>query len=268
MTKRSIEPNGGNTRTLLLLLALNLLAVPGWSQFAQAELLGVVTSSDGTTLPGVTVTARDIATGRTRSVSTAQSGSYAMIGLQPGTYSVTFELTGLTTVESRDVELRLGQKRRLNATMEMATVAETITVTARPHLVDVDSKQVGDTLTAEEFRDLPTQNRSFVLFAALVPGVIPNPQTNSSSGDALYINGQHQSNNSFRVDGAQNDDPTVGAIAGAQVRTAIEAIQEFQVVTSQFDAEFGRSTGGILNAITRSGTNAVKGSAFAFFQNA
>jgi hypothetical protein len=249
-------------------LALSLLAVPGWSQLAQAELLGVVSSSQGTGLPGVTVTARDTATGRMRSVSTAQTGSYAMIGLRPGTYSVTFELTGLTTVESKGVELRLGQTRRLNATMEMASVAETITVTARPHLVDVDSKQVGDTLTAEEFRDLPTQNRSFVLFAALVPGVIPNPQTNSSSGDALYINGQHQSNNSFLVDGAQNDDPVVGAIAGAQVRTAIEAIQEFQVLTSQYDAEFGRTTGGVLNAITKSGTNAVSGSAFAFFQNA
>lgn len=191
-----------------------------------------------------------------------------MIGLRPGTYSVTFELTGLTTVESKGVELRLGQTRRLNATMEMASVAETITVTARPHLVDVDSKQVGDTLTAEEFRDLPTQNRSFVLFAALVPGVIPNPQTNTASGEALYINGQHQSNNSFLVDGAQNDDPTVGSIGGAQVRTAIEAIQEFQVLTAQYDAEFGRVTGGVLNAVTKSGTNTVKGSAFAFFQDA
>jgi hypothetical protein len=249
-------------------LALSLVAVPGWTQFAQAELLGIVTTSDGATLPGATVTARDTATGQTRSVTTTRGGSYAMVGLRPGTYSVTFELAGLATVESKDVELRLGQKTRLNATMEMAKVAERVTVTARPHLIDVDSKQVGDTLTAEEFRDLPTQNRSFVLFAALVPGVIPNPQTNSSSGDALSINGQHQSNNSFLVDGAQNDDPVVGSIAGAQVRTAIEAIQEFQILTSQYDAEFGRTTGGVLNAITKSGTNAVSGSAFAFFQNA
>jgi len=255
-------------RGFVTFIALAFTATSALGQFAQAELLGIVTSRESVGLQGVIVTARDVATGRTRSAITMDGGTYAIAGLKPGSYSVTFELEGLKTVQTNGVELRLGQKRRLNATLEMTSIAETITVTAKRHLLDIDSKHVGDTLTAEEFRDLPTQNGSFVLFAALVPGVIPNPQTSSSSADALYINGQHQANNSFQVDGAKNNDPTVGSQAGAQVRTALEAIEEFQVVTSQYDAEFGGATGGMLNAITKSGTNEVKGSAFAFFQQA
>jgi len=255
-------------RTLLLLLALTLLAAPVFGQVLQSELSGVVTSAGGTVLSEVIVSVRDDATGRTRSIATAPNGSYVIAGLKPATYVVTFELPGLKSVESRGVELRLGQETRLDVTLTMTAITETVTVTAKPHLLDVDSAHVGDTLVAEEFRDLPTQNRSFVLFAALVPGVIPNPHTDSSSADALYINGQHQSNNSFRVDGAKNDDPLAGSQGGAQVRTALDAIQEFQIVTSQFDAEFGGATGGVLNAITKSGTNDVKGTAFSFFQQA
>jgi hypothetical protein len=178
------------------------------------------------------------------------------------------QITGFATVESRGVEMRVGQTTRLMTTLRPAAISETITVGARPHLIDIASSDVGDTVTAEDFRDLPTQNRNFVLFAGLVPGVIPNPQTNSESADALYINGQHQANNSFRVDGGRNDDPLAGSIGGAQVRTAIEAIQEFEIQTAQFDAEFGSATGGVLNAITKSGTNEVRGSAFVFLQNA
>src|SRR5437867_3873616 len=255
-------------RHIFIVLALSLATAPALAQFAFAELSGIVVSADGRPLETVTVTARDRATGLRRSAVTTGRGTYGIVGLNPGRYIVTFELPGFNIVNVHGVELRLGQTTRLNATLDVASVAETMTVTAQPHLVDVESTQVGDTLTAEEFRDLPMQNRSFVLFAALIPGVIPNPQTNSSSADALYINGQHQSNNSFLVDGTRNDDPAVGSMAGAQVRTAIEAIQEFQVLTGPYNAEFGAATGGVLNAITKSGTNQLKGSAFAFFQNA
>jgi outer membrane receptor protein involved in Fe transport len=255
-------------RTVWILVALSLAAVPAPGQFAFAELSGTVVAPDGTRLSRVAVTARDPATGLRRSATTTDAGTYVIAGLKPGTYLVTFKLSGFTTVESQGVELRLGQTTQLLIRLQPLALSETINVIANPQLIDVETKQIGDTLTADEFRDLPTQNRSFVLFAALVPGVVPNPQTDTSSSDALYINGQHQANNSFRVDGAKNDDPTTGSIAGAQVRTAIEAIQEFQVLTSQYDAEFGGATGGVLNAITKSGTNAVKGSAFVFSQQA
>jgi outer membrane receptor protein involved in Fe transport len=249
-------------------LALALAAVAARGQSGFAELSGTVTSSDGAPLRGVAVGARNVETGQQRSASTADAGTYTLTGLRPGRYAVTFERTGFATLESRGVELRLGETTHLAAKLEPAAISENITVTAAPHLIDLESNAVGDTLTSEEFRDLPTQNRNFVLFAGLIPGVIPNPQTGSSSSDALYINGQHQANNSFRVDGGRNDDSLAGSIGGAEVRTAIEAIQEFQVLTTQYGAEFGSVTGGVLNAITKSGTNQLTGSAFAFFQNA
>ena len=255
-------------RICSIALALALAAAAARGQFALAELSGAVTASGGEMLPGVAVTARDVNTGNRRAATTSDTGTYAIAGLRPGTYVVTFEHAGFTTVENRGVEMRVGQTTRLMATLRPAAISETITVRARAHLIDIASSDVGDTLTAEDLLDLPTQNRNFVLFAALVPGVIPNPQTGSESSDALYINGQHQANNSFRVDGGRNDDPLAGSFGGAQVRTAIEAIQEFEVLTAQYDAEFGSATGGVLNAITKSGTNEVRGSAFIFFQNA
>lgn len=247
---------------------LAFAAAAARGQFALAELSGTVSASDGLTLPGVAVTARDADTGNRHSATTSDAGTYAIAGLKPGTYVVTFDRAGFTTVESRGVEMRVGQTTRLMTTLRPAAISETITVAARTHLIDVASSDVGDTLTAEDLRDLPTQNRNFVLFAGLVPGVIPNPQTNSESSDALYINGQHQANNSFRVDGGRNDDPLAGSFGGAQVRTAIEAIQEFEILTARYDAEFGSATGGVLNAVTKSGTNDVRGSAFMFLQNA
>ncbi len=134
-------------------------------------------------------------------------------------------------------------------------------------LIETTSKEIGGTFTAQEFEALPSQSRSALLFASLLPGVIGFPSTESTASDALFVNGQDDNNNSFNVDGANNDDDVIGARAGAQTRTPIEAIQEFQVVTTQFDAEFGRTVGGVLNAVTKSGGNAFNGSAFGFFQD-
>jgi len=253
------------------LRAFAIFAVLSLAAFAvnaqHAELAGLASTTDGGVLRDVAVTVRDPATGARRTATTSEDGLYAMAGLRPGTYIVTFERPGFTTIHHRDIALRLGQTTQINATLQ-PSVSEQMTVTSSGYLIDISTKQLGASITADEFRDLPSQNRSFVLFAGLVPGVIPNPQTDSSSSDALAINGQHQANNSFRVDGVANDDPVVGSQSGAQVRTAIEAIQELQVVTSQFDAELGGATGGVLNAITKSGTNDVKASVFAFFQDA
>lgn len=244
------------------------VATPAIAQFDHSGLSGTVTSDDGAPIEGVVVSARHSATGRQRSVKTGRGGTYAVAALKPGSYVVSLQRDGFTNVTFNDVELRLGQTTQLSGVLEPASVTDSITVTARPHVIDLDSHQLGDTLIAAEFTDLPTQNRSFVLFAGLVPGVVPNPQTNSSSNDGLYINGQHQANNSFRVDGALNDDDIVRSQAGAQVRIPIEAIQEFQVLTSQYDAEYGGATGGVLNAVIKSGTNSVTGTAFGFFQRA
>lgn len=250
----------------LAIACMVLAASQAGAQLANASLSGTVTGADGAGLPGVTVTVRNQESGLVRTSVTAENGTYAISGLKPGIYEVSFDLEGFPAVLRRDVALRVGQETRLGATLTLEQIEESITVTGDAPIIETTSKEIGGTLTTQEFRDLPTQNRSFALFAALLPGVTPVPSTESTSADAIFANGQDDNNNSFNVDGANNDDDVIGARAGAQTRTPIEAIQEFQVLTSQFDAEFGRSTGAVLNAVTKSGGNSSHGSAFSYFQ--
>jgi outer membrane receptor protein involved in Fe transport len=250
----------------LAIVFMVLAASQAGAQLANASISGTVTGADGAGLPGVTVTVRNQESGLVRTSVTAENGSYAISGLKPGIYEVSFDLEGFPAVVRRDVALRVGQETRLGATLTLEQIEESITVTGDAPIVETTSKEIGGTLTTQEFQDLPTQNRSFALFAALLPGVTPVPSTESTSADAIFANGQDDNNNSFNVDGANNDDDVIGARAGAQTRTPIEAIQEFQVLTSQFDAEFGRSTGAVLNAVTKSGGNRFHGSAFSYFQ--
>lgn len=244
-----------------------LCTAPAVAQFANADLAGVVSDPDGAPLPGVTVTALSDSTGQSRITVSSANGAYAINGLQPGAYSVSFQLEGFQNRTVPNVQLRVGQETRLNATLQIGAIEETLTVTGEAPTVEVTSKEIGGTLTTQEFESLPTQNRSALLFAALLPGVIPSPSTESTASDALFINGQDDNNNSFNFDGANNDDDVIGARAGAQARVPMEAVQEFQVLTTQFDAEFGRAVGGVLNAVTKSGGNRFAGTVFAFVQD-
>ncbi len=252
---------------VFIALALGIGLQPALGQFANADLQGSVTDIDGGALPGVVVTARNEASGVARTTVTSATGRYVVNGLKPSLYTVTFQLEGFQTSQVTNVRLLVGQMTALNATLQLGVVEETLMVTSEAPLVETTSKEVGGTLTEAEFEELPTQNRSFALFAALLPGVVPSPSQESTASDTLFINGQDDNNNSFNVDGANNDDDVIGARAGAQARTPLEAIQEFQILTTQFDAEFGRSTGGVLNAITKSGGNAFEGVVFGYFQD-
>jgi outer membrane receptor protein involved in Fe transport len=251
----------------VLITGLMLAAVPASSQFANADLAGTASDADGAVLPGVTVTATNQASGLSRTTLSAANGAYSINGLKPGDYSVSFELDGFQSVAKTGVGLRVGQETRLDASLEVGTIEEAITVTSAAPVVEVTSKEIGGTLTAQDFESLPTQNRSALLFASLMPGVVPATSTESTASDTIFVNGQDDNDNSFNIDGANNDDDVIGARAGAQARTPMEAIQEFQVLTSQFDAEFGRSVGGVLNAVTKSGGNSFSGSAFYFLQD-
>lgn len=257
-------------RLLILVTATSLvvgIAPAAVAQFANADLAGTVTGDDGVPLAAVAVTATQESTRLSRSTTTAANGSFAIQGLQPGIYTVAFAKEGFQALEQTGIELRVGRQARLDVRLDLRTVEEAIQVTGEAPLVEVTSKEVGGTFTAREFEALPSQSRSALLFAALLPGVVGFPSTESTASDALFVNGQDDNDNSFNIDGANNADDVIGARAGAQARTPIEAIQEFQVLTTQFDAEFGRTSGGVLNAVTKSGSNAFHGSVFAFFQD-
>ena len=129
------------------------------------------------------------------------------------------------------------------------------------------SKEIGGNITSETLVQLPSVNGNFIGFIGLLPGIVPSISTESFGSDSISVNGQDPRNNNYTVDGGNNNDDVIGQRAGMQARTPIEAIQEFQVITSQFDAEFGRTSGAVVNAVTKAGTNNLHGSAFGFFQD-
>ena len=129
------------------------------------------------------------------------------------------------------------------------------------------SKQIGGNVTSQELNDIPSINRNFTTYLGTLPGVTAFISTDSFGADSIRINGQGTQNVNYTLDGAGNNDTFNGGNGGAQARTPVEAVQEFQLLTSQFDAEFGASSGGVVNAVSKSGTNALHGTAFFFNAN-
>jgi hypothetical protein len=255
------------TRKFLGTLLFLLLAMPAIAQQGTTELRGRVLDSQGGVLPGVTVVVRNQATGMYRETVSGTDGAFIASGLVPGTYEVTGELAGFKKLNRRDLQLEVGKTVSIDLTMEVGGIEQTVTVNAESPLVDVTSKEIGGNITSETLAQLPSVNGNFIGFIGLLPGIVPSISTESFGSDSVSVNGQDPRNNNYSVDGGNNNDDVIGQRAGMQARTPIEAIQEFQVITNQFDAEFGRTSGAIVNAVTKAGTNALHGSAFGFFQD-
>jgi hypothetical protein len=258
-----------NRTTVLWTLVVCLaLCSPLSAQQGASELRGTVLDQQGSPLPGAMLTIRHQESGLYRQTVSTADGSYFMSGVTPGTYELTTEVPGFKKFSRRDLRLEVGKTSSLEVRLELGDRTEEITVSAESPIVDLTSKEVGANITGRELTDLPTVNRNFIGFIGLLPGVIANISTESFGSDAVSVNGQDSRNNNYLLDGANNNDDVIGQRAGTQARTPLEAIQEFQVITSQFDAEFGRTTGAVINAITKQGTNSFHGSAFAFLQDA
>ena len=245
-----------------------LLATAAAAQQGTSEMKGVVLDTQNAVLPGVTLTIRNQDTGMFREAVSNSDGTYFVTGLPPGVYEIRAMLSGFKQYTRPDVPLEIGKTTTIDVSMEVGRVEEVVTVTAEAPIVDVSSKEIGGRLTGRDLTDLPSVNRNFVGLIGLLPGIVPNISTESFGSDAIFVNGTDSRNNNFFVDGANNNDDFIGQRAGTQARTPIEAIQEFQVLTHQFDAEFGRTTGAVINAVTKQGTNRFRGSAFSFFQDA
>lgn len=252
----------------LVLVLLAVLATPTAAQQGTAEIRGRVIDSSGGALPGATVMVRNQASGVFRQGVTTADGTYFLTGITPGVYEINAELTGFRKFSQKDVRLQVGSTASIDIRLEVGGVAEELTVSAESPIVDVTSKEVGGTVTSLDLVSLPSSNRNFIGFIGLLPGVVPSISTESFGSDSVSVNGQDARNNNYLMDGANNNDDVIGQRAGTQARPAIESIQEFQVLTSQYDAEFGRTSGAVINAVTKQGGNQFRGSAFAFLQDA
>jgi hypothetical protein len=245
------------------------LALPGVAaQQGTSELRGRVVDAQGAVLPGATVVVRNEATGMYREAVTSADGSFFMSALTPGTYEVSAQLEGFKRSTLTGIRLEIGRTVSVDLRLEIGGLEEQVTVTGETPLVDVTSKEIGGNIRTRELTELPSINRNYIGFIGLLPGIIPNISTESFGSDSINVNGQDARNNNYLLDGSNNNDDVIGQRAGTQARTPLESIQEFQVLTNQFDAEFGRTTGAVINAVTKQGTNQFRGSAFGYFQDA
>ncbi len=250
-------------------VVLVLMAVP-MGLFAQArltaaDLAGTVVDESRAVLPGVTITASNMATNQARNAVTDPQGKYYIGALQPGMYTITAELSGFATQQRKPVRLVIGQLADLRFVLRQGA-AETITVSGKVPVVDTTQTSVSTVVGQEQIDSLPTNGRNFLSFTVITPGVTSDrtPQQGASATSGLTFDGQRARSNNIMVDGLDNNDPVVGAV---RATFSQEAIQEFQVLTNSYSAEFGKASGGVVNIITRSGTNDTMGNAFEFFRN-
>lgn len=245
-----------------------LTASPVAAQQGTGDIRGQVNDAQGGALPGVTVVARHQQSGLFRETVTAADGRFFIAAMTPGLYEVQASLTGFSRFVQRDVQVEVGQTRAVDVAMAVGTMEEAVTVVANAAMIDTATKEIGGSLNARELADLPTMNRNFTSYLGLLPGVVSRINPASFGADDISANGQANANVSYTLDGSNNNEALRGGNGGAQARIAVESVQEFQLLTSQFDAEYGGSSGAIVNAVSKQGTNQIRGSAFYFFQDA
>ena len=250
---------------LAVFASLFAAAAPVGAQVADGVIEITVVDESNQVMPGVTVTVARPDTGFQQSLVTDAIGTARAIALPPGTYDVRLELAGFATIDQKGLTLRVGQTARITATMKVAQVAETVNVVAQASLVDVYKTDSSTNIVPEQIQELPVANRDFQSLAFLAPGVqrerggfrfITNQPVIGAGGNA--------SQSTILVDGVDFTDATLGL---ARARFSQDAIGEFRVIANRFDTEIGGSAGGALSIVTKSGTNAVRGSAFGFFRD-
>ena len=253
-------------RIHVCLLSLFIL-VPGLrSQSVRGTILGTVTDSSGAVVGRATITARQTATGLTRTEVTSESGEYSIQQLPVGTYVVTAEQPGFKKTERTGIELRVDDRLRIDLTLDVGQVTDTVAVEATAPIINTDSSTVGNVVDNKKVTELPLNGRNFLQLNLLVPGVNQGVKgsQNQTQGGSISVNGVREQGNNFLLDGMDNNDLAINQYA---VAISTEAIQEFKVQASTYSAEFGRSPGAQVNVATKAGTNEVHGVLYEYLRN-
>jgi outer membrane receptor protein involved in Fe transport len=257
------------SRMLVLLSIFVLSTITAMAQATTGSLRGTVTDANGAVVSGAQVTVKNEATGASASFTTNSDGSFDVPALQPGSYSVTVEATGFKRSVSTAVTVKIGIINPIAVALEPGNVAETVTVTAgTDEIVQRDQAQISTTLNTRQVADLPSNGAAGGIdtLALLAPGVIANRAGGTNTnGTGLSVNGNRGRSNNFQIDGADNNDLSVSG--PALFVDFQDSVGEFQVITNNFSAQYGRNQGAIVNIVTKSGTNDYHGTAFWFHQD-
>src|SRR5467141_887635 len=262
-----------------VLILVILSSAPSSAQVSGATLSGTVTDSSGGVVPDSRVVITNVATGVITTVTTNSDGFYTAANLLPAEYNVTISAKGYTTQERTGISLTVGAQQVFDLTLRVGSAStEVMVVTAEAPAVQLNSSDISAVVNATTVRELPLNGRSWTDLATLQPGVNRiqtqpdfaqgTDRGNRGFGQQLTISGARPQQNNYRLDGVSLNDYANGApgsVLGGSL--GVDAIQEFSVLTSNYSAEYGKTSGGVVNAITRSGTNQIHGSAYEFVRN-
>src|SRR6266540_217814 len=231
------------------------------AQQTTGNVAGRVLDQQNAAVPGVTVTAKSPSTGFTRSEVSDAEGVYRLTALPVGVYEVTAELQGFSTVSKKDVIVDVSTTVTIDFSLKVAALAETINVTGATPLIETATSSVGGVVDVKRIESMPLNGRQFANLAATIPGVGLgfHSDPTKSTQYSPQIAGGNGRNVNYQIDGGDNNDDTVGGLLQLY---PLEAIQEFNFITQRYKAEYGRSNGGVMNIVTKSGTNQMKGSWF------
>jgi outer membrane receptor protein involved in Fe transport len=253
-------------RLAALVVILVAAAVPLYAQSDTGSIDGRVYDQQKAGMPGVAVTAKNAATGLTRTTASGSTGSFHLGSIPSGTYDITAEIQGFTTQVRKGVTVQVASPMTVDFTMTVGNLSETVVVTGEAPLVQTTKSDVGQVISTSMVENMPLNGRKFQDLSLLVPGTRSAnyyDPTKTEVGGISYGGLSGRSVN-ISVDGGDNND---GVVRGLLQQFSADAIQEYKVTTQRYSAEFGRSTGGLVNVITKSGTNNVSGTAFLFARN-
>src|SRR2546426_6128656 len=255
-------------RMVLVLTVIGLTANTASAQEFRATITGRVTDPDGLAMPGVTVSATNPRTNEVATAVTSAEGLYSLPFLRPGLYTISAELQGFRKYAQDAVPLEVGQTMALNITLQLGSVAETVTVTGESPLLEISKADRGMVIDNLRVTELPLNARNPFMLSYLAPGITYNgpaiyqrPFDNGAIAD-WSINGGQNRNNEFLLDGAPNNSIQGGN--NIAYVPAVDAVQEFKIVTNSYDAQYGRTAGGVVNGQLKSGSNNLHGTVYEF----
>lgn len=255
-------------RAVASVFIFNLLLIPAsFGQSVRGSVSGVVKDPTGAVIPGATVTVVDEGTNRRRTTTSDSQGEFRFPLLPPGSYRLEAIREGFLK-HSHRYSLQVNEDLRMVIGLELGVVVEQVPVVSSFKLLKPDSAAIGTVIENRQITGLPLDGRNFFELTLLVPGTVPAAPGSAGSvrGDfALNINGGREDSNQFLLDGVYNGDPKLNGIG---VNPPVDAIREFEVLTSTYEATFGRNAGGQVNVALKSGTNEIHGTAYEFFRNA
>jgi len=252
---------------LLLCFLLSSFSLYAQSEVGGATISGVVTDPSGAAVAGAKVTAREQRTGFERSTTTSGDGLYSLVRLPVGLYDLTIEQRGFQPTKRTGISLNVGALATIDVQLAIGTTQEVVSVTADVPIIETTRSQTSNVVNERSVANLPLNGRNFLDIAISVPGVVRDPR-----GGDLSFGGQRGTANSLLVDGADSNNLFFGQSSGRQgVRNPYafsqDSVQEFQITSSGYNAETGRAGGGVINVITKSGTNDLHGGAFWFYRD-